>query len=97
MSFFCRLSRKHYWCTPHRSAAHGRLVQVCYECGSERPATEFHDDFASERLNHRLAAAKNEVVKFSSFPALEEPAEVSSDRERIAVGQNIGRKFLLVK
>jgi len=20
MSFFCRLSGKHYWCTPHRSA-----------------------------------------------------------------------------
>jgi len=97
MSFFCRLSRKHYWCTPHRSAAHGRLVQVCYECGSERPATEFHDDFASERLVHRLAAAKNEVVKFNSFSVNEEPDEASRDQERIAVGQNIGRKFVLVK
>lgn len=96
MSFFCRLSRKHYWCTPHRSAAHGRLVQVCYECGSERPATEFHDDFASERLVHRLAAAKNEVAKFSSLPEMEHRDD-SSDRERIAVGQNIGRKFRLVK
>lgn len=97
MSFFCRLSRKHYWCTPHRSAAHGRLVQVCYECGSERPATEFHDDFASERLVHRLAAAKNEVVRFSAFTVTEEAAEVSRDQERIAVGQNNGRKFMLVK
>ena len=97
MSFFCRLSRKHYWCTPHRSAAHGRLVQVCYECGSERPASEFHDDFASERLNHRLAAAKKEVVKFSEFPVVEERPQVSNDRERIAVGQSIGRKFMLVK
>jgi hypothetical protein len=97
MSFFCRLSRKHYWCTPHRSAAHGRLVQVCYECGSERPASEFHDDFASEHLNHRLAAAKKEVVKFSSFSVTEETAEASRDQELIAVGQNIGRKFMLVK
>jgi hypothetical protein len=96
MSFFCRLSRKHYWCTPHRSAAHGRLVQVCYECGSERPAREFHDDFAFERLNRRFAAAKTEAEKFSSFRVLEEP-EVSSDRERIAVGEHRGRKFLLVK
>jgi len=92
MSFFCRLRRKHYWCTPHRSAAHGRLVQVCYECGSERPATEFHDDFALERLNHRVAAAKTEAVQFSS-PRV----EISNDRERIAVGQNVGRKFMLVK
>lgn len=97
MSFFCRLSRKHYWCTPHRSAAHGRLVQVCYECGSERPAREFHDDFAFERLNDRFAAAKAEVVEFSSYRVMEEPPKVSSGPERIAVGQNIGRKFLLVK
>jgi hypothetical protein len=97
MSFFCRLSRKHYWCTPHRSAAHGRLVQVCYECGSERPATEFHDDFALQRLNLRFEAAKTEAVKFSSLRVMEEPAEGSSGRERIAVGEHRRRKFLLVK
>jgi hypothetical protein len=45
---------------------------------------------------HRLAAAKNEVVRFSSFPVAEELPEVN-DREPIAVGQNIGRKFVLVK
>jgi hypothetical protein len=51
MSFFCRLSRRHYWCIPHRSDDH-RLVQVCYECGSERPVRELHkevlDDFITE-------------------------------------------------
>ncbi len=96
MSFFCRLSRKHYWCTPHRSAD-GRLVQVCYECGSERPAREFHDDFASERLNHSLATAKTEAAKFSSLHLMEEPPRVLSGRERVAVGERRGWKFLLVK
>jgi hypothetical protein len=43
MSFFCRLTRRHYWCTPHRSADN-RLVQVCYECGAERPARELHNE-----------------------------------------------------
>lgn len=96
MSFFCRLSRKHYWCTPHRSADK-RLVQVCYECGAERPAREFHDDFAVERLNHSLASARTEVVKLSA-PRLIEPSSPASDsQERVAVGQGRTRKFLLVK
>ncbi len=42
-SFFCRLSRRHYWCTPHRSEDH-RLVQVCYECGGERSVVELHKE-----------------------------------------------------
>jgi len=45
-----------------------------------------------ERINHRVAAAKTEAVQFSS-PRV----EISNDRERIAVGQNVGRKFMLVK
>ena len=92
MSFFCRLSRKHYWCTPHRSADR-RLVQVCYECGAERPAHDFQDDLAKERLNQSLISARSEVVK------LESPlrGEHSSAGERIAVGQEPSRKFLLVK
>jgi hypothetical protein len=97
MSFFCRLSRKHYWCTPHRSAAHGRLVQVCYECGSERPAREFHDDFATERLNHSLASAKTESAKFSSRHLMEERPTASARLESVAVGQHGARRFLLVK
>lgn len=95
MSFFCRLSRRHYWCTPHRSSDK-RLVQVCYECGAERPAREFHDDFASERLNHSLMTAKTEAA-LSSRRMIDESPRASGDRERIAMGQNIGRKFLLVK
>ena len=96
MSIFCRLSRKHYWCTPHRSADK-RLVQVCYECGAERPAREFHDDFAAERLNHSLTSAKAEVLKLSSPGLNEQPSAASASQERIAVGQGRARKFLLVK
>ena len=43
MSFFCRLSRKHYWGIPHRNDEQ-LLVQVCYECGSEREAREIHKE-----------------------------------------------------
>ena len=96
MSFFCRLSRKHYWCTPHRSADR-RLVQVCYECGAERPVAGFQDDLANERFNHSLASAKTEAAKLSSSRAGEESPETSASQERIAVGQGRVSKFLLVK
>lgn len=95
MSIFCRLSRKHYWCTPHRSADK-RLVQVCYECGAERAAREFHDDFAAERLNHSLTSARTEVAKLAA-PRPIEGSQASASQERIAVGQGPARKFLLVK
>jgi hypothetical protein len=93
MSFFCRLSRRHYWCTPHRSADR-RLVQVCYECGAERPASEIKDDFAIERFNHSRAAAKAQAQNLSSPRAVEEGA---AGQERIAVGQGRFGRFLLVK
>ena len=96
MSFFCRLSRKHYWCTPHRSTDK-RLVQVCYECGAERPTPEIKDDFAIERFNHALAAARSEAIKLSSHRAMEEAARTSASKERIAVGQRHTGKLLLVK
>jgi hypothetical protein len=96
MSFFCRLTRKHYWCTPHRSAD-GRLVQFCYECGSERPAREFHDDIASERLSLRLASAKTEAKRMSVSYVTEAPEPVPNEVEPIAVGQRRTRKFILVK
>jgi predicted nucleic acid-binding Zn-ribbon protein len=96
MSFFCRLSRKHYWCVPHRSADK-RLVQVCYECGAERLAHEFHDDFAAERLNQALASARTEALKLSSSRPSEHPSISPAKRERIAVGEERSRKFLLVK
>lgn len=90
MSFFCRLSRRHYWCTPHRSTDK-RLVQVCYECGAERPARELHDDIAFERFNHSFASAKAQAATLSSS------RELSDGQDRIAVGQRNTRKFLLVK
>jgi hypothetical protein len=91
MSFFCRLSRKHYWSIPHRSVDK-RLVQVCYECGAERPAHDFRDDVAIERLNQSLVSARSEVVRLSPSGLMQ---EASASQEQLAVGQ--GRKFLLVK
>jgi len=72
------------------------LVQVCYECGSERPAYEIKDDFAAERFNHSLNSARAQAVKLSS-PRFDDSADSSTSEERIAVGQRRTRKFLLVK
>ena len=94
MSFFCRLSRRHYWCIPHRSSDK-RLVQVCYECGAERPARELQDDFAAERFNHSLAVAKTQVAKISSQLLGDDSS--SASQERIAVGQHRAAKFVLLK
>ena len=96
MTLFCRLSGRHYWCTPHRSADR-RLVQVCYECGAERPAYEIHDDFAAERLNQSLISAKAEVATLTSRLGYEQPQTPSFSQEPIAVGQGSSHKFLLVK
>ena len=89
MSFFCRLSGRHYWCIPHRSANHS-LVQVCYECGAERPARELLDDLAPERLNHSLAAAKSQLARASG-------RVVDSANRDQGAAQDRSRKFALVK
>ena len=96
MTFFCRLSRRHYWCTPHRSAEN-RLVQVCYECGAERPARELHDEMFTERVNHSLAAAKSSLASITAQRLGEEPPQRMISEARIAVGQGHARKFTLVK
>lgn len=91
MSFFCRLSRRHYWCTPHRSSDK-RLIQVCYECGAERPASELVDDLASERFNHRLASAKSQIAN-TSVRAVNDG---SGARDGV-VSNERPRKFAVVK
>ena len=96
MTFFCRLSRRHYWCTPHRSADN-RLVQVCYECGAERPARELHDEMFTERVNHSVAAAKSSLANLTAQRIDEEPSQRMISEARIAVGQGHARKFTLVK
>lgn len=88
MSFFCRLSGRHYWCTPHRSSDK-RLIQVCYECGAERPARELLDDLAPERLNHSVAAARSQMARASG-------GDDSRKRDQVAA-QGSPRKFALVK
>jgi len=96
MSFFCRLSRKHYWCIPHRSADN-RLIQVCYECGAERPARELHDEIAKEQFSHSQVSAKADVVNLSAHRPSKLASWRATRREEIAVGQNGVRKLSLVK
>jgi hypothetical protein len=72
------------------------LVQVCYECGAERAAREFHDDFATERLNHSIRSAKMEVAKLVA-PRMIDGSKATATQERLAAGQGSARNFLLVK
>lgn len=52
----------HYWGIPHpRSSTDSRLIQTCYECGSEREVKielrpSFTDDIASPICGDHLAA-----------------------------------------
>ncbi|HSB11090.1 MAG TPA: hypothetical protein VLM38_16495 [Blastocatellia bacterium] len=55
---------------------------------------EVVDDFAVERFNHSLASAKAEVIKFTA-PQLDE--KTAPRESRIAAGQTLSRRFLLVK
>jgi hypothetical protein len=96
MTLFCRLSRKHYWCTPHRSA-NNRLIQVCYECGAERPARELHDEISAERVAHTVAAAKTGLARLSAQRIDDEPPQRLVNERRVAAGQGHARKFTLVK
>jgi hypothetical protein len=96
MSILCRLSRKHYWCVPHRSAEN-QLVQVCYECGAERPTPGFNNEIAAERFNKAVASAQSDLVKMSSHRIDDEPSQRAAAQERMAVGQGRARKFSLVK
>ena len=96
MSFFCRLSRKHYWCIPHRSV-NNQLVQVCYECGAERPACEFYNELAGERFNQAVASARSDLRMIASQRIDDEPSQRVRTQERMTIVQNRARKLSLVK
>ena len=95
MSFFCRLSRKHYWCIPHRSE--NRLVQVCYECGSERQVPELHDELIAERVNRKVASARSDMAELSMARPGEQPTLREAAPEPIAVGERRQRRFVIVR
>ena len=97
MSFFCRLTRRHYWCTPHRSAADNRLVQVCYECGAERVARELNNEIATEWIKHSIASAKAEMANLAAQHSAERAAPQAASAEPIAVGQRRTGKLFVVK
>lgn len=93
MSFFCRLSGKHYWCIPHRSVDN-RLVQVCYECGAERPARELHKEVLPDWFDNSLNPSQPQTTRLdsqiSSTPDSERP-------KALTFGQNLLRRLALVK
>jgi len=95
MSFFCRLSRKHYWCTPHRSADN-RLIQVCYECGSERPARELHKEVATEHSTPSVAA-RTDLVGLSAQHSSKFRPWRGTQAEEISGAQHLATKLSLVK
>jgi hypothetical protein len=93
MSIFCRLFRRHYWGTPHRSTTDNILVQICYECGAERHTQEIHDQVSSERFKQTLASAKQKLRMLEHQPdSVGAPGGASTP---IAAQKN--RKFSLVK
>ncbi|HKG20263.1 MAG TPA: hypothetical protein VKC34_00075 [Blastocatellia bacterium] len=84
MSIFCRLLRKHYWGTPHRASG-DRLVQVCYECGAERPASDLYKEVAHWHSCEPRTGRMNKVIKRQ---LAEEPVAVV-----VSTGQVVGSEF----
>lgn len=72
MSLFCRLLRKHYWGAPHREADN-RLVQVCYECGAERPASDLYNEVS---LWHSFDSRRSALDAVATGQLAEEPVVV---------------------
>jgi hypothetical protein len=72
MSLFCRLLRKHYWGAPHRES-NNKLVQVCYECGAERPASELYNEVS---LWHSFDSRRGAIDGAARGQRAEEPVVV---------------------
>lgn len=88
MSLFCRLLRKHYWGTPHRTPD-SKLVQVCYECGAERPASTLYNEFAAGRTASTVDSLKAEIERIAAQQLHASGPEVVV----VASGQVSGRGF----
>ncbi|HVF91307.1 MAG TPA: hypothetical protein VNH22_14670 [Blastocatellia bacterium] len=84
MSIFCRLLRKHYWGSPHRSSDN-KLVQVCYECGAERPASDLYNEVALWHSCEPRTGRMNKAVKHQHA---DEPIAVV-----VSTGQVVGSDF----
>ena len=92
MTLFCKLSRKHYWCTPHRSDDK-RLVQVCYECGAERQARELHTEKLPDGVHRAMAKTTNDLTQAAGRSARAERPQ----RPQITIGQAALSRLTLVK
>ena len=96
MTLFCKLSRKHYWCTPHRTEDR-RLVQVCYECGAERPARELHTEGLAAGVDHVLAATSRNRVSVGNRPIKLERPTRHRNEQPVAMSQPALSRLTLVK
>ena len=94
MTLFCKLSRKHYWCTPHRTEDR-RLVQVCYECGAERPARELHNETLPAGIDRTRAVTRNPVGVSLSIKG-ERHVRHRND-QHVGIGQTTLNYLTLVK
>jgi hypothetical protein len=92
MTLFCKLSRKHYWCTPHRSEDK-RLVQVCYECGAERQARELHTEKLPDGVHRAMPKTTNDLTRAVGRSARAE----RPPRPQIAIGPVALSRLTLVK
>ena len=92
MTLFCKLSRKHYWCTPHRSDDR-RLVQVCYECGAERPARELHTEQLPDGVRRTQATTTTNLIHV----VVKSPRPERPQHPRLAIGQAALSRLTLVK
>lgn len=96
MTLFCKLSRKHYWCVPHRADDH-RLVQVCYECGAERAARELHTEELPEGVHRTLANAITNPTGIIARPVRMERSQPRRSDQRVALAQTTLSRLTLVK
>ena len=96
MTLFCKLSRKHYWCTPHRSEDQ-RLVQVCYECGAERPARELHTEKLPDGVHRTVATATWNLTGAIARPVKLERRQRRRTDQHIAISPSALNRLTLVK
>lgn len=91
MSIFCRLLRKHYWGTPHREADN-KLVQVCYECGAARPASELYNEVS---LSNSLGSRRVKTDDAARQQLAAEPLVVISSTGPLVGGDYKGNLSLV--
>jgi len=73
------------------------LIQVCYECGAERLASELSNEISNEWLKQSIASAKAELANLPTKHSAERSATRPASPEPVAVGQRATGKLFVVK